>query len=163
MESGDPLAYFVTWSVYGSHLQGDQRGWRHRQKGNQLPQPRLAKWRRERLKFDVVLLTPAQRAVVQAECRRHCEHRGWHFWEVNARSSHVHIVVTAVGYSGNTVRDQFKANCTRGLRERWSQFCDRSVWTVGGDWECINSEEDLDSLCAYVREAQDRMGCEPRD
>lgn len=157
MESGDPLAYFITWTVYGSHLQGDERGWRRRRKGNQLPQPRLAQWRRERLKFDVVLLSADGRKIVEAECRRHCAHRGWHLWEINARSSHVHLVVTADGYSGRTIRDQLKANCTRGLREQWSQFCNRAVWAVGGDWECINTEEDLDAVCLYVREAQDRM------
>jgi hypothetical protein len=158
MQSGDPLAFFITWTVYGSHLQGDERGWRRRRKGNQLlPQPRLAEWRRERLKYDVILLSSEQREVVEAECRRHCEHRHWHLWEVNARSSHVHVVVTANGYSGKIVRDQLKANCTRGLRERWNQFCDRVVWTIGGDWECIIREEDLETVCLYVREAQDRM------
>jgi hypothetical protein len=50
-----------------------------------------------------------------------------------------------------------KANSTRGLRERWNQFCDRTVWTVGGDWECLNAEKDLETVCLYVREAQDRM------
>lgn len=50
-----------------------------------------------------------------------------------------------------------KANGTRGLREHWNEFCDRNVWTVGGDWECINGEDDLESVCHYVREAQDRI------
>jgi hypothetical protein len=157
MASGDPLAYFITWTVYGSHLQGDVRGWRRRRKGNQLPQPLLAEWRRQRLKYDVMLLSPDQRDVVDSQCRRHCDHRSWHLWAVNARSSHVHVVVTAGGYSGKIVRDQLKANCTRGLREHWNQFRDREVWTFGGDWECINSEEELELVCFYVRESQDRM------
>jgi REP element-mobilizing transposase RayT len=152
-----PIAFFVTWTVYGTHLQGDERGWRRRRKGNQQPQPRLAQWRRERLIHSVHLLTPDQRDIVERECRQHCEYRAWHLWEVNARSNHVHAVVTAVGYSGKTVRDQLKANCTRGLREHSAEFCDRPVWTVGGDWECINTEEDLETVCLYVREAQDRL------
>jgi REP element-mobilizing transposase RayT len=131
-----------------------------RRKGNQLPQPRLADWRRKRLKFNVILLSPDERKIVEAECRRHCDHRGWHLWEVNARSNHVHIIVTVEECSGKTVRDQLKANCTRGLREHSNQFCDRTVWTVGGDCECINSEEELEAVCLYVREAQDRVGCE---
>jgi REP element-mobilizing transposase RayT len=153
----DPLAFFITWTVYGSHLQGDDSGWRRRRKGYQPPQPQLAVWHRKRLKYDLVLLSPAERQVVEAECERHCHHRGWHLWAVNARPSHVHVVVTADRCSGKTVRDQLKANCTRGLRERWSQFCDRTVWTVGGDWQCINREDDLEIVCLYVREAQDRM------
>jgi hypothetical protein len=78
-------------------------------------------------------------------------------WAINGRSTHVHAVVTAARYSGKTVRDQLKANGTRGLRERWPQFRDRPVWTVGGDWVCINTEDDLEAACLYVREAQDRM------
>jgi REP element-mobilizing transposase RayT len=157
MRNDDSIAFFITWSVYGTHLQGDERGWRRRRKGNQLVQPRLAEWRRERLKHQVLLLSPEQRAGVEHECRRHCAHRGWHLWAVNARTNHVHVVVTAAECSGKTVRDQLKANCTRGLREQWADFRDRPVWTVGGDWECINSTDELESVCQYVTEAQDRM------
>ena len=157
MNDDDPIAFFITWTVYGTYLQGDQRGWRRRRKGHQLPQPRLAQWRGERLKYQVVLLSPEQRVIVEEECRRHCDHRRWPLWEVSARSNHVHAVVTADGCSGKTVRDQLKANCTRALRERWIVFGERPVWTVGGDWECINNADDLEAVCAYVREAQDRM------
>ena len=125
MNSDDPIAFFITWTVYGTHLQGDERGWRERRHGDQEPQPRLAQWHRERLTHPVILLTPEQRVIVGSECQRHCDHRGWRLWAVNARSNHVHAVVTALGYSGKVVRDQLKANCTRGLREQWTVFCDR--------------------------------------
>jgi REP element-mobilizing transposase RayT len=141
--------------VYGTHLQGDELGWRRRRHGDQLPQPRLVEWHRARLKHEVVLLSPEQRSVVEHEVVRHSAHRGWHVWSINARSTHVHVVVTANGFSGNKVRDQLKANGTRALREKWSQYVDRPVWTVGGDWVCINTEEDLEQVCTYVQEAQD--------
>jgi REP element-mobilizing transposase RayT len=157
MSADEPIAYFITWTVYGTHLQGDERGWRRRRRGEQQPQPQLAEWRRERLKHEVMLLSPEHRAIVEGECQRHCEHRGWQLWVVNARSTHVHTVVTAAGCSGANVRDQLKANGTRGLRERGPEFCDRVVWTVGGDWVCINTEDDLEAICLYVRDAQDRM------
>jgi hypothetical protein len=157
MLADEPLAFFITWTIYGTHLQGDELGWRRRRHGEQLPQPRLARWRRERLKHDVLLLTSEQRAVVERECQRHCEHRAWRMWAVNVRSTHAHVVVTAAGVSGKTARDQLKANGTRGLREQWSHFIDRPVWTVGGDWVCINTEDDLDQVCLYVHDAQDRL------
>jgi hypothetical protein len=152
----EPLAFFITWTVYGTHLQGDAPGWRRRRHGDQPAQPRLAQWRRDRLKHDVMLLSPEQRTVVEGECERHCVHRDWHLWTINARSTHVHVVVTAPGFSGKTVRDQLKANGTRGLRQLWPVFGDRPVWTVGGDWVCINSQEDLEQVCLYVRDGQDR-------
>jgi len=153
----EPLAYFITWSVYGSHLQGDERGWRKRGKGVQEPKPRLAQWRQEKLNHPILLLSVEQRLVVEHECRRHCNVRGWRSWALNVRSNHCHIVVTATGYSGSIVRDQLKANATRGLRDRFPVFRDRPAWSTGGDWKCINEIDGLDAVCCYVREAQDRM------
>jgi len=65
--------------------------------------------------------------------------------------------VTAPGYAGKRVRDQLKANGTRGLREHWEIFRDRAVWSELGDWRCVNTDEDLESVILYVNEAQDRM------
>jgi REP element-mobilizing transposase RayT len=158
MNNNDPIAFFITWTVYGTFLQGDERGWRKWGKGKQKPQPLLANWRRERLKYPIELLDAEQREAVNSEIHRFCELRGWRLWAHNARTNHVHVVVTAARYAGSKVRDQLKANCTRVLREKWSTFVDRPVWTVGGDWECINTEDELERVVLYVNEAQDRKG-----
>ena len=147
MSENEPIAFFITWTVYGTYLQGAENGWRRRCKGAQLPQADLVAWRRDRLKHDVLSLTPDQREVVESECRRHCEHRNWKVWEVNSRSNHVHVIVTAPGVSGGIVRDQLKANCTRGLRETWPVFRDRPF----GPREAIGNASigmTISSLCA---------------
>ena len=161
MPADEPIAYFITWTVYGTHLQGDEHGWRRRGHGEQLPRPRLERWRGKRLKHDILLLSREHRAAVEQACSLHGDHRGWRFWAVNARTTHVHVVVTATGCAGSTVRDQLKANSTRALREAWPEFRDRPAWTVRGDWACINTEDDLNLVCLYVSEAQDRKGDEP--
>ena len=106
MNSDDPIAFFITWTVYGTHLQGDERGWRRR-KELQQPQPRLVQWRRERLKHDVLLLSNAQRVVVEQVCQRHCDHRGWQLWAVNARTNHVHAepIISSANLSDRPVRE----------------------------------------------------------
>jgi hypothetical protein len=157
MHNDELIAFFITWTVYGTRLQGDKRGWRRRKNGEQTPQPRLAQWRRDRLKHSIGLLNSELRETVNSEIGRLCRYRRWHSWTHDARSNHVHVVVTAVRYSGKQVRDQLKANCTRVLRESWAEFIDRPVWTSGGDWQCINTEEELHDVVQYVREAQDRM------
>ncbi len=157
MNNDEPIAFFITWTVYGTFLQGDVRGWRRRRHGNQIPQPKLATWRRERLKHPIQLLDETQQLVVENEIDRLAVFRGWHIWTKNARTNHVHVVVAARGYAGNKVRDQLKANCTRVLRDDCPKFIDRPVWTVGGDWQCINDEDELDQVVFYVSEAQDRM------
>ena len=158
MNSDEPMAYFITFIVYGTFLQGDDRWWRSRTKGTQPPQPRLEQWHRDRIKYDIILLSDAQREAVDKEIERLCEFRHWKLWKANPRSNHVHVVVTALGYSGEKVRDQLKANCTRVLRESWPVFDARPVWSVGGDWMCINTEDDLEQVIQYAGEAQDRMG-----
>ena len=152
----DPIAYFITWTVYDTFLQGDSRWWRKNGR-SQPPQPLLEKWHRARLKHDVILFNEDHRDIVEGEIEKHCEHRNWPLWIANARTNHVHVVVTAVNYSGSKTRDQLKANCTRGLREQFKIFVDRPVWTVGGDWECINDEDELERAIIYVAEAQERM------
>ncbi len=117
MNDSEPIAYFITWTVYGTILQGDERGWRRRRKGEQQPQPRLSEWRRERLKHPIELLDYELRQAVNAEIDRLSKFRGWHLWSQDARTNHVHVVVTALGMCGGKVRDQLKANCTRVVRE----------------------------------------------
>ena len=158
MHDDEPLAFFITWTVYGTFLQGDERGWRKRRKGNQLAQPLLAQWRRVRLTHSIELLNDQQRQAVMDEMIRLSDFRGWHIWAHDARTNHCHIVVTAAGYPGNKVRDQLKANCTRVLRERWPKFVGRAVWTAGGDWQCLNTEEELEKVVEYVSVAQDGIG-----
>jgi REP element-mobilizing transposase RayT len=156
MQTDEPLAYFITWTVYGTFLQGDIRGWRRRRSGQQLPQPKLADWHNKRLNHPIMLLDEFHKLAIENEIQRLAKFRQWHVWTCRCQHNHVHVVVTATEHNGDIVRDQMKANCTRVLRESWLQFVDRPVWTKGGDWECINSEDDLEQVVLYVDVAQDR-------
>ena len=157
---GEPVAYFITWTVYGTFLQGDSRWWRKRNAGELPPQPLLEQWHRDRLKHEIILLNDEHRHIVKCEIENHCNRRGWKTWVANPRTTHVHVVITTPGYAGATVRDQLKANCTRGIREADGRFVDRPVWTTKGDVQYLNTEDDLELAIMYAGEAQDRMGVE---
>ncbi len=172
MNNDQPLAYFNTWTVYGTHLQGADTGWRKYGKGDMQPEPLLEAWRADRLKHPIRLLDGVCRAIVESMIGKHCLFRSWHLWVANARSNHVHVVVTANSHRGDIVRDQLKANSTKALREHSAIFRDRPVWSVGGDWRCVNTEDELQRVVEYVRDAQDRKflefpvaktGCEHPD
>jgi REP element-mobilizing transposase RayT len=154
----EPLAFYLTWTVYGCFLQGDIRGWRKWGKGIQAPQPRLSQWRSERLKYPVLVFDDEQRDWLSTEIERLCNFRNWKLWAQNVRTNHIHVVIHTPNNAGSKTRDQIKANCTRVLREKSHLYIDRPVWTEGGDWECINSVDDLEQVIAYVIEAQDRKG-----
>ena len=153
----EPEGYFITWTVYGTFLQGDSRWWRKKNAGEQAPQPRLERWHRDRLKHEIILLNEKHRNIVRQQIVAHCAHRSWKLWVTNPRTNHVHVVVTAPRYNGNIVRDQLKANATRGLREESMEFKDRPVWTTKGDVQPLKTENDLAQAIEYASEAQDRM------
>jgi hypothetical protein len=91
-----PLAYFITWTCYGTHLPGDERGWTKWNMGDQLPELELQDWCQSQMKEAPVVLDQRQREIVNAVVRAHCEIRGWDLHAVNCRSNHCHVVVTGL-------------------------------------------------------------------
>lgn len=47
----DPLAFFLTWTTYGTWLPGDERGWVAKGKGFQGPAPDKERAASERMTF----------------------------------------------------------------------------------------------------------------
>jgi REP element-mobilizing transposase RayT len=150
--------YFFTWTVYGTFLPGDSRGWRNRDRGDQLPNPLLEQWHANRLKHKVKLLDVSERAVVENAVKEICEFRSWILWAVAARSNHVHVVVTAFDYKPTLAMNQLKSKATRELRRHCDTWRERPVWSAKGDREFLNSEDEIDQCVVYVLEAQDRKG-----
>ena len=163
----EPITLFITWTTYGSWLPGDSRGWMKWKKGEQQPQPVLEDWCKWRMKEKAVLLSPEHRTAVEDVIRKHSEHRGWELYAVAARSNHVHVAVKVVPKIGiqdyrvadgvKRVRDQFKANATRVLRQGENPVQNKKGWTKGGDIQFIDTDDDLEQVVIYILESQDRM------
>lgn len=156
MIMGEVITLFITWTSYGTWLPGDNRGWRKWKAGEQQPQPLLEKWCQDRLKEKPVLLNESQRKEVEDICRRHAEIRCWELHAISVRSNHVHIAIT-VNAEPKKVRDQFKANATRVLRQQPAPIGNEKVWTRGGDIQFIDDEDSLQQVILYITEAQDRI------
>ena len=125
----------------------------------QEPQPRLESYAKKLLKTDPVFLTQEHRDVVEATIRGHCEIRGWELHAVNARSNHVHVVVTA-DIHPRRVLEQLKVWCTRKLNQsfRSDGAAPERWWTEGGSKRWINDQQHLENVIRYVAEAQDLKG-----
>ena len=160
----DVLAFFMTWTCYGTNLPGDERGWTKWHKGDQVPQPLLEDWCRDRMTESAVLLDEPQREIVNQVARDHCEIRGWTLHAVNCRSNHCHVVVTAVDYDGEQVRDQLKSWAKRRLKEyqRAQLTLKDSVrehwWTRKGSVRKLFDEDSMEAAIKYTIEAQDAGG-----
>ena len=113
----DPLAYFLTWATYGTWLPGDERGWIKYRQGWQLPDSARELEAKAKMTEDACVLDRQQRDLVEQTIRDHCEIRGWQLHAVNnCRTNHLHIVVSAKLHP-DRIRTQFKAWCTRRLKE----------------------------------------------
>ncbi|QDS96143.1 hypothetical protein FF011L_49510 [Roseimaritima multifibrata] len=160
----DLLAYFITWTCYGTFLPGDSRGWTKWHKGEMIPRPQLEDWCRDQLSESIVWLDDLQRNAVNSVVCKHCKIRGWMLHEVNCRSNHCHVVVTASLYKGEVVRDQFKSWAKRKLKEdQRSEFgmeghVREHWWTRRGSVRYVFDEESLDAAIRYTRDAQDIGG-----
>ncbi len=165
----EPLTYFLTWTTYGTWLPGDERGWVAKPGQFQAPDESL-KQAAERLMTESALtLDPEQRRLVEDTIAEHCRIRGWCLHIVSCRTQHVHVVVTAPQRDPKIVMDQFKAWCTRHLKEleRSRRPADGAIrqnwWTQRGSKRWLNDEKSLEEAIRYVREEQGDPTLRPPD
>lgn len=155
-----PLAYFLTWTTYGTWLHGDPRG-SFAADGTYLPPDEKRRAAAESLMTDdAVTLTPEQRAAVEAVIVKHCQIRRWELHARSVRTNHVHAVVSAPEH-GDVVREQLKAWAARALSEHAGLGPGRGKdgarrwWTEKGNIEEIWHPRHLDAATRYVNEGQD--------
>jgi REP element-mobilizing transposase RayT len=154
-----PLAYFITWTTYGRWLPGDEKGWCKR--GSRViesPDPVLRNAAGRAMTAEPVVLTQAQRGLVDSVIVKHCEIRKWVLHARNVRTNHIHVVVSA-GIVGKEVRAQLKAWCSRRLSEQAglkgkSENGQCRWFSERGDIEWIDDQEHLESATRYVNEMQ---------
>ncbi len=159
MNMPPPLAYFLTWTTYGTWLPGDERGWVKRGEGLQLPETAINSKAESLMTETPCWFDREQRAIVEETISEHCNIRGWHLHAVQCRSNHVHVVVTA-DRKPEDVRSQFKAWTTRKLKELMSSGSSNNIirkkwWTEKGSCRYINDENSLEAAIIYVKESQD--------
>jgi REP element-mobilizing transposase RayT len=154
-----PLAFFLTWTTYGSWLPGDARGWTdergHHRDGDELRR-RIAE---RACRGRPVLLTSAERVLVARVIGQHCLIRSWGLHAVAVRAQHVHVVVTALGVSPRRVRQELKGWTSRRLSEHCCGTGLRRAgtwWTECGSTRWIRTPESLDAVVTYVVECQDK-------
>jgi hypothetical protein len=155
----DPIAFFFTWSTYGTWLPGDERGWVEYRHGFQLPDPQRKLEAEAKMTEDACRLDHADRDVVHRQVAETCHYRGWHLFAVNCRSNHAHAVISA-STTPKRMREQIKAWCTRRLKERQALISPHETlrenwWTDRGSIRWIFDDDNLESAVLYVRDGQD--------
>lgn len=150
-----PLAYFLTWTTYGTWLHGDSRGSvddEHHARGTDYLAPDRVLERRRGLKLSAspVLLDRRMRELVELAIRTHATLRDWSIHALNVRSNHVHVVLTANSHGPEQVMSQLKSWSTRHLRERCELDHAQRIWTKMGSTRWINDDASLLAVVDYV-------------
>ena len=142
------LGYMVTFTTYGTWLQGDERGWVKKgsvYEGN----TELHKVNEGHMKGKAVRLGKREKEIVQEAICKKAETSGEKILAISVWSNHVHIVQE---YSGRPVEETVRIykNTTSAALKR-SGF-EGKVWTRGFDKRFCFSEEDLRVRIDYVNE-----------
>jgi REP element-mobilizing transposase RayT len=151
---GTPLAYFITFTCYGTWLHGDERGSvddEHHTPGTPLlpPDPqRRARERNALVEPPYQLDAPRRLVALDALCEI-ARRKGWTLHAAHVRSNHVHIVVTAEGPPERVMND-FKTAASRRLNKAFPAERDRTRWTRHGSTRYLWTEDAVAEKVQYV-------------
>ena len=153
--SRDPLAYFLTFHVYGTRLHGDGRGSvdrLNRTFGEPTLErnPQRERFERSRMSQPSLTLDRRMRGRIVEAVAGVCDHRGWPLFCLHLRTTHVHVVVAAPGTAPERPLADFKAYATRRLREAKLTAPDRPVWSRHGSTEYLFEEDDVRRAVRYT-------------
>lgn len=153
-----PLAYFITFTTYGTWLHGNEKGSvdrQHNEPGTPFLPADAGQLERRLTKMNqaAYVLDQPRRAVVLNTILEVSRHRDWKLWAVHVRSNHVHLIVTADATPEKVMID-FKAWCSRRLREAFLEPSERNRWTQHGSTRYLNTEASFHGAVAYVLQEQ---------
>jgi len=147
------MTYLLTWSCYGTHLPGDERGWTDRRTGGARPgSERLENYARQRLVDPPYRLDDRASQTVLRVLQEVCAFRNWRLLAAHARVTHVHCVVGDLTDPSRAMAD-LKAYATRalnledGARKRWSRH---------GSTVPLRDSAAIQAAVRYVVESQGR-------
>jgi REP element-mobilizing transposase RayT len=146
MLMGKTVGYMITFTTYGSWLQGDRRGFVKDGKIISLSDE-LEQDNKKRQNSDKVSLTKEQREIVRGSILREAEKIRENVLAVSVRSNHVHAVIEGSGKPIDTVMSRFKTAAYYAMRDNGFKG---KLWTRGCDRRFCFSEKELRARVDYV-------------
>ena len=152
------LAYFLTFSSYGTHLPGSEKGWvtaQHNAYGSPaLPSnpSRKAYWQTHLHESPLVLDHEAREIILNALIAV-CSHRQWTAHALHIRTTHVHAVISGQAPPERMLSD-FKSYATRALRRALGPGERHQYWTRHGSTRYLWNEVSLRAAIDYVLNGQ---------
>ncbi len=153
-----PLAYFITFRTFGTWLHGDVRGSvdrYHNEFGTPVlkADPDLEAEAEAKMCREAVVLTPAQRVIIDRTIREVCTHKEWYLRALNVRTNHVHAIVSSTR-PPEFIMNALKSWGTRRLVEAGEWARGDRLWSRHGSTRYLFKEEDVNHEIKYVMEGQ---------
>ncbi len=137
----------VTWTAYGTWLQGDKRG--YVRDGKILPSDTGFEAANKKLqKSGLVRLTTEQKKVVEYAVLKEAERIGQKILALAVCSNHIHLVVGSGNESIESTVSRYKNVSTCALKKLGLT---KRIWTRGFDKRFCFTDEQLERKIKYVR------------
>jgi REP element-mobilizing transposase RayT len=158
-DTDTPLAYLITFRCYGTWLHGDERGsidrFHNKFETSYIEADKIwHQFNEKRLKSNPVILSSKQRELVEEAVREVCDYRNWTLFAVNARTNHVHVVVSTSGIKSERALNSFKSYATRKMRENNCWNFSHSPWADKGSRRRLWNERSIALAIDYVINGQ---------
>ena len=153
------LAYFITFSTYGTWLHGTDKGSgsvdrRHNVYGTPFipPDERREENASLRMTDPLYVLGETARTIVRDAIVALCEEKSWTLLALHVRTNHVHLVVSAEREPGRLMSD-LKARASRELN-RSGTDANAKRWTRHGSNRHLFDETSVAAAVAYTLDEQ---------
>ena len=154
----DPLAYFMTFTCYGTWLHGDERGsvdLDHNTFGTPMLSSDAVRQTRERqlMSGPAYHLDASRRQVTLDALREIARRKNWSLHAVHVRSNHVHVILSAAGTAERVMND-LKTAASRRLNKAFPDDSRRTRWARHGSTRYLWTEDEVAEKVRYVLEEQ---------
>lgn len=149
-----PLAYFITFTCYGTWLHGKETGSVDRDH-NIVGTPVLSADRersqreRKRMTQPPYILDKDHRSRVLEAIQEVCSYREWILLAAHVRTNHVHVVVQSSERPEKVMND-FKAYASRKLNQAGFDYPERKRWTRHGSTRYLFRPAEVEAVIHYV-------------
>lgn len=154
------LAYFITFSTYGTWLHGTAKGKgsvdrERNERGAAFVEPDATREMRSRheMKQAAYTMQAREREIVRDAIVALCRAKGWQLLAVHVRSNHVHVVVDVDRDPGRAMSDM-KAQASRALTLAGFDDAARKRWTRHGSTLHLFDEATVEDKIDYTLNQQ---------
>jgi len=140
------LGYMITWTTYGSWLQGDKRGFVKKGKIHPSNQS-LANSNKQKLSKNPVKLSKTHRQIVRNAIFEKANQLNQKIYALSVSSNHVHIVAEYIPKPIGSVVTHYKNSAQVALRK---VGLTERIWTKGFDKRYCFDRQTLKSRIDYV-------------